>query len=71
MFDFAGEPNEFVSLFRTYYGPTMNAFAAAEANGRADDLQAELDALFAAQNTSAAPGRTVIPATFMRVTATR
>ena len=29
---------ELVAAFRDYYGPTMNAFAAAEANGRADDL---------------------------------
>ena len=38
------------SSFRDYYGPTMNAFEAAEANGRADELFAELDALFDAQN---------------------
>ncbi len=71
VFDFAGDPKEFVSAFRQYYGPTMNAFAAAEANGRATELRAELEELFEAQNTSAAPGRTVIPATFMRVTVTR
>ncbi len=71
VFDFAGEPEEFVDVFRKYYGPTMNAFAAAEADGRGADLQAELEHLFEAQNTSASPGRTVIPATFMRVTVTR
>jgi hypothetical protein len=71
VFDFAGEPAEFVDVFRQYYGPTMNAFAAAEANGRASDLRAELVELFETQNTSTSPGRTVIPATFMRVTATR
>jgi SAM-dependent methyltransferase len=71
VFDFAGEPKEFVDAFRQYYGPTMNAFGAAETNGRASDLQAELVELFEAQNTSTSPGRTVIPATFMRVTATR
>jgi SAM-dependent methyltransferase len=71
VFDFAGEPKEFVDVFRQYYGPTMNAFAAAEANGRAADLQRELEELFEAQNTSTTTGRTVIPATFMRVTATR
>ena len=48
----------------------MNAFAAAESNGRAAELQAELETLFEAQNTDASPGRTVIPATFMRVTVT-
>jgi SAM-dependent methyltransferase len=71
VFDFAGEPKEFVDVFRQYYGPTMNAFSAADADGRAADLQAELENLFEAQNTSTTPGRTVIPATFMRVTVTR
>ena len=71
VFDFAGTPQAFVGVFRHYYGPTMNAFAAADANGRAAELQAELEALFEEQNTSTAPGRTVIPATFMRVTVNR
>jgi SAM-dependent methyltransferase len=70
-FDFAGPPTEFVDLFRLYYGPTMNAFAAADANGQAEDLQAELEDLFESQNTATEPGRTLIPATFMRVTVTR
>ena len=70
VFDHAGEPKEYVSLFRKYYGPTMNAFDAAESNGRAADLQAELESLFEAHNTSTSQGRTVIPATFMRVTVT-
>jgi len=38
-------PAAFVADFRTYYGPTMNAFAAAEQNGKAAELQQELDAL--------------------------
>ena len=46
----------------------MNAFEAAAANGREADLQAELDALFNAQNTSPSADRTSIPATFLRVT---
>ena len=41
-FNFPGPPSEFLALFRTYYGPTMNAFEAAAANGREADLQAEL-----------------------------
>jgi len=45
-FNFPGPPSEFVDVFRKYYGPTMNAFEAAETNGRADDLQQELKALF-------------------------
>jgi SAM-dependent methyltransferase len=67
-FNFPAPPAELVAVFRSYYGPTMNAFAAAETNGRADDLQAELEALFTSQNTSATPDATSIPATFLRVT---
>jgi SAM-dependent methyltransferase len=69
-FNFRGAPSEFVSAFRKYYGPTMNAFEFAEKNNRAAELQAELEALFTAQNTSTAPGVTSIPATFLRVTVT-
>jgi len=71
VFDFAGGPVELVDVFRDFYGPTMNAFAAAAANGRAADLQAELEELFTEQNTSTNPVRTVIPATFLRVTVRR
>ena len=46
----------------------MNAFEAAESNGRSDQLQHELEALFESQNTSTASGTTSIPATFLRVT---
>ena len=46
----------------------MNAFEAAASNGRADELFAELDALFNAQNTTGNPDTTAIPATFLRVT---
>ena len=67
-FDFAGTPSGFVDAFRTYYPPTMNAFDAAAKNGRAEDLKAELDALFARENQSADAGRTTIPATYLLVT---
>jgi SAM-dependent methyltransferase len=67
-FNFAGTPAEFVAEFRTYYGPTMNAFAAAESSGRSAELQQQLEALFAAQNKSTDPKVTSIPATFLRVT---
>jgi hypothetical protein len=67
-FNFAGTPADFVAEFRTYYGPTMNAFAAAEGNGKAAELQKELEALFTEQNKSADPALTSIPATFLRVT---
>src|SRR4249919_934043 len=67
-FNFPGAPSEFLAVFRTYYGPTMNAFEAAAANGREADLQAELDALFNDQNASPSEDATSIPATFLRVT---
>jgi ubiquinone/menaquinone biosynthesis C-methylase UbiE len=67
-FDFKGAPSAFVDEFRKYYGPTMNAFEAAEKNGRADQLREELEELFARQNTS--KSATSIPATFLRVTVT-
>jgi SAM-dependent methyltransferase len=68
-FNFPGTPAELVATFRDYYGPTMNAFAAATADGREADLQDELESLFEAQNTG--DGSTSIPATFLRVTAER
>ena len=67
-FNFPGAPSEFVTEFRTYYGPTMNAFAAAAADGREAELQAELEALFNGQNASRSEDATSIPATFLRVT---
>jgi SAM-dependent methyltransferase len=67
-FNFAGPPSEMVAEFRSYYGPTMNAFEAAAANGREAALQTELEALFASQNTSPSEDLTSIPATFLRVT---
>ena len=69
-FNFPGTPSAFVDTFRKYYGPTMNAFEAAEKNGRAGDLQKELEALFTSQNKSASEDITSIPATFLRVTVT-
>ncbi len=46
----------------------MNAFEAAEKNGRAADLQKELEELFNRQNLSPRKDATSIPATFLRVT---
>jgi SAM-dependent methyltransferase len=65
IFRFGGTPAQFVDEFRKYYGPTMNAFDAAEKDGRAASLQAELEQLFTSQNT--ARDQTVIPARFLRV----
>ena len=74
-FNFPGTPSQFVEAFRKYYGPTMNAFEAAEKQGKADELQKQLEELFERQN-KAARGRagsksetgTSISATFLRVT---
>lgn len=60
-------PSQFVQRFKTYYGPTMNAFEAAEKKGQAMDLQRELEDLFNSQNQGD-PAQTTIPATFLRVT---
>ena len=70
-FNFAGAPAAFVNEFRNFYGPTMNAFDAAEKNGKADALRQELAALFESQNRSGDAGRTSVPATFLRVTVSR
>jgi ubiquinone/menaquinone biosynthesis C-methylase UbiE len=67
-FNYPSSPAVFVNEFRKYYGPTMNAFEAAEKNGRAHDLQRELEDLFASQNKSPRKDATSIPATFLRVT---
>ena len=67
-FHFPGPPAAFLAAFRAYFGPTMNAFEAAEKGGRAADLQKELEALFESQNRSPNPGATTISATFLRVT---
>ena len=65
-FEHPGTPSDFLAEFRDYYGPTMNAYAAAAANGREEELHAELDALFNEQNTSS--DATSIPATYLKVT---
>jgi SAM-dependent methyltransferase len=66
-FRYPGPSGAFLDIFRDYYGPTMNAFEAAERDGRRPELQAELSALFESQNQGG-PDRTEIPATFLKVT---
>lgn len=61
-------PAQFLEDFRNYYGPTMNAFEAAEKNGKADDLHKELLQLFEQENRSADKNKTEIPATYLKVT---
>jgi len=59
-------PEQFIELFETSYGPTMNAVEAARKNGKVDELHSQLVELANAQNKSKAG--TFIPATFMQVT---
>jgi SAM-dependent methyltransferase len=70
-FNYPGAPSELVGEFKNYYGPTMNAFDAAQKNGREADLQRELEALFDKENKSPRKDATSIPATFLRVTVAR
>src|SRR5436853_4631022 len=69
IFTFPGTPSQFVDAFRKYYGPTMNAFEAAEKQGRAGELQKQLEDLCNSQNKT--QDGTSIPATFLRVTVER
>ena len=67
-FNYPITPTELVDAFRKYYGPTMNAFEAAEKNGRAGDLQMDFEVMFKNQNKSPREDATSIVATFLRVT---
>ncbi len=67
-FNLPRPPSALVDAFRKYYGPTMNAFEAAEKNRRAAALANELEALFETKNQSPRKDTTSIPATFLRVT---
>jgi SAM-dependent methyltransferase len=60
-------PADVIESFRQFYGPTMNAFEAAEKNGKVGELHQQLVELAIAQNQSP-NGGTSIPATFLRVT---
>jgi ubiquinone/menaquinone biosynthesis C-methylase UbiE len=57
----------YIDIFRRFYGPTMNAFEAAEKNGKAEELHSQLLELARTFN-KATDGSTLITATFMRVT---
>jgi SAM-dependent methyltransferase len=69
-FEFSGTPSEYLAEFRDYYGPTMNAYAAAAAAGREAELHGELEALVDEHNTAASGEGTRIEAAFARVTVT-
>lgn len=68
VFEHVGPPSALLDDFQTCYGPTMNAFAAATADGRETELRRELDDLFRTQNVSEDPRKTRIPATYLKVT---
>ncbi len=68
VFRYDGPPTELLAIFRNFYGPTMNAFEAAENGGRAK-LAGELATLFNIQNRGGAC--TEIPATYLKVTVTK
>lgn len=60
-------PADLIEIFRRFYGPTMNAYEAAQSSGKVDELHRQLLELANAQNKSTSGGIS-IPATFMRVT---
>jgi len=60
-------PAALLNTFKTFYGPTMNAFEAAKKNDKAEELEQELKALFTRENKSDDPDTTLIPATYLRV----
>lgn len=70
-FKAAYSPADYVQIFKNFYGPTMNAFEAAEKNGKAEDLQQELIKLFNAQNKSSSADSTEITAAYLLVTIKR
>ena len=60
-------PEQVINTFRCFYGPTMNAYEAAERDGKVDELHSQLVELAKVQNASV-NGHTEIPATFLKVT---
>jgi ubiquinone/menaquinone biosynthesis C-methylase UbiE len=60
-------PARFIELLERYYGPTMNAYDAAQKNGKVDELHLQLLEVAKTQNKSS-EASTSMPATFMRVT---
>jgi hypothetical protein len=62
-FVYPGTPSEYLEEFRHFYGPTMNAYQAAATDGRQEELQSKLEALFEQHNTSPDEASTSIAAT--------
>ena len=63
-------PEEFVELFRDYYGPTVAAFGGLEPEGR-DALAADLAAMARRFDRNGGNGPVAIPAEYLEVVATR
>lgn len=61
-------PEEFVNIFRNYYGPTMNAYDAAEKNGKSEELHRQVVDLVTSLNKDTTGNGVLIEATFLRVT---
>jgi SAM-dependent methyltransferase len=68
LFETAKTPSEYLADFRDYYGPTMNAYAAAATDGREAELHGELEALVNEHNTVESGEGTRIEAAYLRVT---
>ena len=69
LFEGPGTSESYIDMFIQYYGPTMNAHSAAQANGKEQQLRDELVALARSFNKS--PDAITTPATFMQVTVAR
>jgi SAM-dependent methyltransferase len=69
LFEGSGTPESYIDEFRQYYGPTMNAFEAAQKDGKEGELRRQLVELARTHNQS--QDGISIPATFMRVTVRR
>ena len=62
-------PRAWIDYFRTYYGPTLKAFASLD-SARQEQLIADLEAMIAQHNV-AMDGTMVVPAEYLEVVATR
>jgi SAM-dependent methyltransferase len=67
VFETPDSPSKYLADFRDYYGPTMNAYAAAAADGREVELHGELEALVNEHNTAESSEGTRIEAAYLRV----
>lgn len=70
LFETPSTPSEYLADYRDYYGPTMNAYAAAAADGRDAELHSELEALVNEHNSVEDGDGTRIEAAYLRVTVT-